>query len=361
MVRLELRAVEKRWPGALIHVDLAAETGSVLAVAGPSGCGKTTALRIAAGLETPDSGSVLVGGVDVTGSEPSARGIGMVFQDCALFPHLDVSGNIEYGLKARRVGRSERKARVSSLLETFGLAGFERRRADSLSGGERQRVALARTLAAGPGIVLFDEPFSSLDASLRKRLRAELAFEQRRLGFTAILVTHDLEEAMALGDALAVMDRGRVLQLGPPSLLWTRPDDARVARFMGSGPTLEILSIATDEGRRWASTATGRFELGPSALDAVEPPGARRFIHFERSAASIERGAGAPPGGAGSGFAAECVRADFAGDSVECSMRAGSETFALRFARGAAPIPGTTLRYSVPARELIVIPELRTR
>ncbi|MBN2875356.1 MAG: ABC transporter ATP-binding protein, partial [Spirochaetales bacterium] len=211
MASLELLGLTKAWPDITVRVDLVAEAERILVVAGPSGCGKSTVLRMTAGLERPDSGKVIVGGRDVSNAEPSSRGVGMVFQDHALFPHLDVAGNIAYGLRVRRIGRAERARRIAQLLETVGLAGFGRRKPHELSGGERQRVALARTLAVEPGVILFDEPLSSLDASLRKRLRADIAMEQKRLGFTAVYVTHDLEEAMAIADSLAIMDAGRVI------------------------------------------------------------------------------------------------------------------------------------------------------
>ena len=355
MVSLELCALTKSWPGATVDVSLIAEAGKVLAVAGPSGCGKSTMLRMAAGLERPDSGRVLVGGRDVTDAESRDRGIGMVFQDYALFPHLDVAGNVSYGLRSRRQDRpssGEIAARVSKLLDAVDLAGFGRRKPHELSGGERQRVALARTLAVEPSIVLFDEPLSSLDAALRKRLRSDIVDEQRRLGFTAVYVTHDLEEAMAIGDSLAVMESGRILQSASPREVWSAPSSVAVARFMGSGPCLPVVRMELAPNGLEAITAAGRFPLPPDySVDALSPNG-RYYLFFERSAAMV--GAG-NSGNAGS-FAASCLRVDFAGDAVDCLMDSGGERFNLRFPVREAPAPGTAYRFTVSVDRTRILP-----
>ncbi len=344
MVSLELVGLTKAWPDETVDVSLSAEAGKVLAVAGPSGCGKTTMLRMVAGLERPDSGRVIVGGRDVSGTEPSGRGIGMVFQDYALFPHLNVYGNVAYGLRLRRLGRAELRARVDKLLAAVGLAGYERRKPHELSGGERQRVALARTLAVEPSVVLFDEPLSSLDAALRKRLRADIVDEQRRLGFTAVYVTHDLEEAMAIGDTLAVMDDGKVMQCAPPRELWENPAGVEVARFMGSGPCLPILRFERVGGFACAITSTGSFRMAENVADSAMEEGA--FLFFERSAAI--------PSAAGT-FEAKCLRADFAGDAVDCVMEAGGERFTLRFRKDEAPSSGEAGRFQVPDATIRVL------
>jgi ABC-type sugar transport system ATPase subunit len=314
---------------------------------------------MAAGLERADSGSVLAGGRDVTRTEPSDRGMGMVFQDHALFPHLDVSGNIAYGLRVRRVRRAERVKRIAQLLDTLGLAGFERRKPHELSGGERQRVALARALAVEPGIILFDEPLSSLDAALRKRLRSEIAQEQRRLGFTAVYVTHDLEEAMALGDALAIMEAGSVLQCAPPEELWKRPASVAVARFMGSGPVLAIKGIERIDGTWVARTGTGRFLLDAAAVSAYEAIDSRSdhaYVYFERSSARIAK-ASVPA----HSFGARCLRTDFAGDAIDCAMDAGGEECTLRMDRNHAPKAGDVSEFMVTGESPRIIPGIRIR
>ncbi len=193
---------------ASVSISFALEKGGALALLGPSGCGKSTVLRMIAGLETPDSGSVILAGRDLTGLPPERRRIGMVFQEHALFPHLTVEDNIGYGLRSGGATKGESRRAAQEWLERFSLSGFAKRRIDGLSGGEKQRVALARTLAVNPDLVLFDEPLSALDAELRGRLRDELRTRQRELGYAAIYVTHDPAEAEILAD--------RVLRMVPP-------------------------------------------------------------------------------------------------------------------------------------------------
>jgi putative spermidine/putrescine transport system ATP-binding protein len=209
--------------------------GSVTALLGPSGCGKTTTLRLLAGLAMPDRGGrVLFDGRDVTRLPVEKRGIGMVFQGYALFPNRDVAGNIGYGLEVRGVNRAERDRRVAEMLRLTRLEGLASRRVDQLSGGQRQRVALARALAAAPGLLLLDEPFGALDARLREALRGELAGLLSTLGVTAVFVTHDQAEAMALGRRIVVMDRGRVAQSGTPEDVYRRPATRFVGQFLGT-------------------------------------------------------------------------------------------------------------------------------
>lgn len=197
--------LSKRWPMQAVEISLSMDRGASLALLGPSGCGKSSVLRMIAGLLAPDSGSVVLDGTDITALPPGRRRVGMVFQDHALFPHLSVEDNIGYGLVSQGMSRKESRASAAEWLERFGLAGFARRRIDTLSGGEKQRVALARTLAVNPRLVLFDEPLSALDADLRKRLRAELRERQVALGYTAIYVTHDEDEAAFLADRVIRM------------------------------------------------------------------------------------------------------------------------------------------------------------
>ncbi len=204
-VYLEVSDLTKRWPMREVSVSFTLAEGSSLALLGPSGCGKSTVLRMIAGLTVPDSGSVTLAGEDITRVKPSRRGVGMVFQDHALFGHLSVEDNIGYGPVSKGLSRRESRAIAAEWLERFGLSGFAKRRIDSLSGGERQRVALARTLAVNPRLVLFDEPLSALDSELRARLREELRERQRALGYTAIYVTHDPEEAEFLADGIMRM------------------------------------------------------------------------------------------------------------------------------------------------------------
>lgn len=201
-VYLEVRDLSKRWPMREVSVSFTLAEGRSLALLGPSGCGKSTVLRMIAGLTVPDAGSITLAGEDVTRVKPSHRGVGMVFQDHALFGHLSVEDNIGYGPVSKGLSRRESRVIAAEWLERFGLSGFAKRRIESLSGGERQRVALARTLAVNPRLVLFDEPLSALDSELRSRLREELRERQRALGYTAIYVTHDPDEAEFLADGI---------------------------------------------------------------------------------------------------------------------------------------------------------------
>jgi thiamine transport system ATP-binding protein len=218
---------------ALAGVDLDVERGTTVTVLGPSGSGKSTLLRAIAGLQRLDRGSVALDGRSLTGVPPHRRGIGLMFQDDALFPHRDVGENVAFGLRVGGAPRTLTDSRVRELLALVGLAGFERRRVSSLSGGEAQRVALARSLAPEPRALLLDEPLSSLDGPLRERLQADLAGLFAVLGLTVVHVTHDVAEAFALGDAVAVMRDGRIAQTGAPDAVWAHPTDAGVAALLG--------------------------------------------------------------------------------------------------------------------------------
>jgi ABC-type Fe3+/spermidine/putrescine transport system ATPase subunit len=260
---LEVRGLAKAWPGFALCLDLSLRGGEIAAVLGPSGCGKSTLLRLVAGLERPDSGAVLVGGIDVSGTPPERRGIGMVFQDFALFPHLSVRRNIEYGPRMRGLPRPARRRGAEAIAESFEIAPLLDRSPYSLSGGEQQRVALARALAARPSLMLLDEPLSSLDASLRRRLRAEIGERLREAGMTAVLVTHDAEEAFGVADRVCLMRAGRIDAEGPPEGLYASPPTAWSASFLGRGPVLEALGLEARDGRSIARTAIGEFAFAP--------------------------------------------------------------------------------------------------
>jgi thiamine transport system ATP-binding protein len=251
---LEVQGATVRFGGltALDHLTLAVGDGEVVAVLGPSGSGKTTLLRAVAGLQTLDEGRIQWDGSDLTAVPPHRRGFGLVFQDFALFPHLDVGRNVEFGLRMQGIGPGERRRRVTDALERVELAGLERRPVATLSGGQAQRVALARSLAPGPRMLLLDEPLGSLDRSLRERLTGELRRLLDRLQVTALYVTHDQEEAFGLADRVVVVDEGRALQIGTPEEVWSAPAGERVARFLGLHNVLE----AVVEGER-AQTPAG--------------------------------------------------------------------------------------------------------
>ena len=239
---IEARNITKRFGDfvALNDVTLRVPGGELVALLGPSGSGKTTLLRIIAGLEQPEQGGrVLFNERDVTPVPIEQRNVGMVFQSYALFPNMNVADNIGYGLKIRGIGASERKARVAELVALTGIEGLESRRIDQLSGGQRQRVALARAVAVRPSVLLLDEPLTALDAALRERLRGELNRLLRTLGITAVYVTHDQAEAMALGDRIVVMRQGSIAQFGSPREIYFAPTGRFVAEFIGAANIVE--------------------------------------------------------------------------------------------------------------------------
>ncbi|ASJ06485.1 ABC transporter ATP-binding protein [Thermococcus pacificus] len=247
MVRVELRGVIKKWDDFKLEIgELKVKDGEFLTLLGPSGCGKTTTLRMIAGFERPDRGEILFDGKPVNDLPPYERGIGIVFQDYALFPHMTVFKNIAFGLEMKRLPKPEIERKVRWALELVGLTGFENRYPEQLSGGQQQRVALARALVVEPEVLLLDEPLSNLDAKIRERLRGEIKRIQRELGITTIYVTHDQEEAMAVSDRIAVMNVGRVEQVGKPLELYYRPKTEFVARFLGLS---NILELEAENGR----------------------------------------------------------------------------------------------------------------
>jgi spermidine/putrescine transport system ATP-binding protein len=234
---LTLEKIGKRFPGGVIGldaIDLDVAPGEFLSLLGPSGCGKTTTLRVIAGFESPTDGRVLLGGRDITGLRPFDRPVNTVFQDYALFPHLDVAENVGFGLSVRKIAGGERRRRVAAALELVGLADKIKERVSALSGGQRQRVALARAFVCEPRILLLDEPLSALDAHLREYMQVELKRLQASLGMTFIMVTHDQTEALSISDRIAVMNRGRIEQIAPPATLYDRPATRFVASFIGT-------------------------------------------------------------------------------------------------------------------------------
>ena len=224
----------------LAGIDLEVDEGEIVVLLGPSGCGKSTLLRTIAGLETPTAGRVAWAGLDLTATPPHGRDFGLVFQDHALFPHLDVAGNVSFGPEVAGMPPDQLAHRVERTLELVGLAGFGQRSVDTLSGGEAQRVALARSLAPGPRLLMLDEPLGALDRSLRDRLIGELGTLLRRLGQAAVHVTHDHDEAFALADRIAVLGDGRIQRIGTPAEVWADPGTAYVARCLGHDNIIDL-------------------------------------------------------------------------------------------------------------------------
>jgi putative spermidine/putrescine transport system ATP-binding protein len=251
---------------AVESLDLEVKRGEFFTLLGPSGSGKTTTLRMIAGFEEPDTGRVELGGKDVTGLPPYDRSVNTVFQDYALFPHMNVGDNVAYGLRVKGVDRAERRRRASQALATVRLAGYEERKPNQLSGGQQQRVALARAIVNEPRVLLLDEPLGALDLKLREQMQVELKGIQGQVGITFIYVTHDQEEALTMSDRIAVFNEGGIEQIGPPTEIYERPDNAFVAGFVGVSNLLER------DGRR--------FTVRPEKISIVEN-GTAEGLHVE--------------------------------------------------------------------------------
>jgi ABC-type Fe3+/spermidine/putrescine transport system ATPase subunit len=262
MVLLEVVLVSKSYNSTpvLREVTLHADEGEIVCLLGPSGCGKTTLLRIVAGLEMADSGHVTLEGRRLDDVPVHHRNFGLMFQDYALFPHKDVTANVAFGLRMQTLPRPQVKSRVSEMLDLVGLAGYEQRQVYDLSGGEQQRVALARSLAPGPRLLMLDEPLGSLDRVLREKLMNELRAILKRIGVTVIYVTHDQQEAFAVADRVIIMDRGRIVQQGAPQAVYRHPATAWVARFLGLTNLVTGRVVAVDPPL--IDTPLGRFTLG---------------------------------------------------------------------------------------------------
>jgi putative spermidine/putrescine transport system ATP-binding protein len=346
---LTLEAVVKRFGDHVVVNDasLAVGDGEIVALLGPSGCGKTTTLRLIAGFERPDAGRIAIAGRNVIGLPPFQRQIGLVFQDYALFPHMTVSENVDYGMRQHSVPAAERETRRANLLRLVRLEGLERRRPAALSGGQQQRVALARALAISPSLLLLDEPLSNLDAKLRETLRFELREILRSVNMTTLVVTHDQQEAIALADRIALMNNGRIVQIGTGREIYEEPATRFVAEFIGQS--------------LWF---TGRLETQPAG-------GAARFQCDDGNvfAAAAPRGAGGgakglsirpehvhlqPRPGDHNRIPATIERVEFFGAEllVHCRLARGGRTIAvpIRSDDPELPVPGA-------AAELGVAPE----
>jgi sn-glycerol 3-phosphate transport system ATP-binding protein len=272
MAGIEIRDLKKAWGGfnAVNGISFSVEPGTLTVLLGPSGCGKSTTLRMIAGLDQPSSGTIRIGGRDVTQAPPAERGLAMVFQNYALFPHLSVAENIVFGLKVRRVPAAERRRRLSRATDVLGLSKLLDRRPSQLSGGQQQRVALARAVVAEASVCLMDEPLSNLDAQLRLETRREIRRLQQQLGMTMVFVTHDQVEAMTLADQVVLMRGGLIEQNSPPDQLYNLPVSAFCARFIGT-PPMNLVQLEHDaSGARIAGSpaqagvpgATGDMLLG---------------------------------------------------------------------------------------------------
>jgi ABC-type Fe3+/spermidine/putrescine transport system ATPase subunit len=277
---------------AVDAVDLDVRGGEFLGLLGPSGCGKTTLLRLIAGFLLPDEGRIVCDGRDITQLPPYARQLGVVFQNYALFPHMTAAENVGYGLKVRGIGRTEAMRRIRVALDRVGLGQAEDKFPAQLSGGMQQRVALARALVIEPAILLLDEPLSALDKNLREEMQVELRLLQQRVGITTVFVTHDQEEAMTLSDRIAVMQAGRIRQLGAPDEVYRRPTSAFVATFLGTTNMLEGVAASVGDGALAVDIAGARIAV---RADGAPPPGTRVRVAVRPEAVTLAaQGPGLP-------------------------------------------------------------------
>ena len=348
MSLLELHDVHKSYPDGwtLADVSFAVEKGEIVCFLGPSGCGKTTLLRLIAGLETLDSGQVLMDGEDVTQVPSHVRGFGLMFQEYALFPHKDVFGNVAFGLRMQGLSREPVAARVAEVLELVGLAGFEHRDVNQLSGGERQRIALARSLAPRPRLLMLDEPLGALDRALRERLMDELPGILRRAGVTAIYVTHDQEEAFAIAGRVVLMRAGRVVQVGTPEEVYRRPTSAWAARFLG----LTNLLDARITGPGQVETVLGVLQVQDSGFGIRDSGFAARLLVRPEAAQLGEAGPNVLYG--------VVTEHSFRGEYHRLDVR-HSSGIELAFnvpVSAALPAPGEPITLSLDPRALMLLP-----
>ncbi|MEQ8344297.1 MAG: ABC transporter ATP-binding protein [Sneathiellaceae bacterium] len=329
---VEVRELARRWgdTAALDGISFTAEAGRFTVLLGPSGCGKSTTLRLVAGIDTASAGSIRIGGRDVTAAPPAARGIAMVFQSYALFPHLDVAENILFGLKVRGTPRAERQARLARTATLLGLEGLLGRKPSQLSGGQQQRVALGRAIIAEQPVCLMDEPLSNLDAKLRHEMRIEIRALQRKLGITMLYVTHDQAEAIAMADRIVLLHDGRIAQDAAPQQIYGAPASLTVARFIGT-PPMNLLHLAPGPGGhaiRGMTQPVLRLPVAGPLILGLRP----------EEVAPVAVG----------GLPATVEGLEYLGADSLVDCRLGSERLTLRLP-GAAPLPpGGTVRLGWP-------------
>ena len=385
-ISLELKNIKKSFTegeAVLDDISLVISQGEFITLLGSSGCGKTTTLRIIAGLEQPDEGSVWLDGREVTGLEPNQRNVNTVFQNYALFPHMNVAENIGYGLKLKKVPKAEIKKKVSRMLELVQLEGYEKRKPSELSGGQKQRVAIARALVNNPKVLLLDEPLGALDLQLRRAMQIELKHLQKKLGITFIYITHDQEEAINMSDRIAVMKGGRIEQMGTPDEIYNHPKTSYVATFVGNANILHGVvesvqgetavvkigndKVAVDLGTDQQNAGTGRY---PAAGEKVTLAVRSENVQLEETMTSenlagrtddrdkaMERVSDRYNVENISGLQAAVTEKNFAGGQLRVTLKLndGTELIASRYGIDASVTEGQTVRCSFLPTDAVLV------
>lgn len=365
-ISLELKDIKKSFQegeDVLDGICLTAKKGEFVTLLGSSGCGKTTTLRIIAGLEQPDSGQVFLNGKDVTGLEPNRRNVNTVFQNYALFPHMNVADNIGYGLKLKKTPKAEISRRVKEMLELVQLTGFEKRKPSELSGGQRQRVAIARALVNNPEVLLLDEPLGALDLQLRRAMQHELKHLQKKLGITFIYITHDQEEAINMSDTIAVMNHGRFEQIGIPDKIYNHPKTSYVATFVGNANILKgVVKEPADNNNHQITiiTESGEVQVFAASEENMPQPGETvtiavrsENIRFEESVKNIQ---GNSTGNI-HGLTAKVTEKTFAGGQLRVVLKTtdGQEIIASRYGIDTNVNVGETVRCCFKPSDAVLV------
>ncbi|MCA4133286.1 ABC transporter ATP-binding protein [Arthrobacter sp. M4] len=359
--KLSIVDLTKRYaPGlepAVDRLNMSVEEGHLVALLGPSGCGKTTTLRMVAGLMDPTSGSIVVDGKDITHTPVNKRGMGMVFQSYALFPHMDVAQNVAFGLQMRKVPAKEQAKRVAAALDMVQLGHLAKRKVRELSGGQQQRIALARALVVEPTLLLLDEPLSNLDAKLRETMRTEIRSIQQRTGATTLFVTHDQDEALDMADRIAVMNGGLIEQFGPPTEVYERPNTHFVANFIGQANFLTA-NVVSENGPATDGERYYKVDIeGLGTFGAVGHPGLtgthELVIRPQRLQASLHAPLGA------NSITGTIERVSYTGDTLGFSVRAGERLLHAQLMTSSADMPrqGDTAHLSWEAADAYIIPK----
>ena len=346
---LELKDIRKSFEketDVLKGISLAIGKGEFITLLGSSGCGKTTTLRIIAGLETPDGGQVFLDGKDVTSLAPEARDVNTVFQNYALFPHMNVADNIGYGLKLKKTPKEEIRRKVKKMLELVQLPGYEKRKPSELSGGQKQRVAIARALVNNPKVLLLDEPLGALDLQLRRAMQIELKRLQKKLGITFIYITHDQEEAINMSDRIAVMNEGRFEQIGSPDEIYNHPRTSYVATFVGNANILRGRAAGTENGSVLVELPGGIMPVDAAGEKVKEGEEVTLAVRSENIRLD-----------GGCGLEAEVAEKSFAGGLLRVVLKLsdGTEVTASRYGIDAAVQPGEKVCLSFEPGDAVLV------